>query len=110
MILRMKARDRWSGWVEAWWRSGLTAKAFAAEHGLNESTLRYNARLLRRAQPSVERAAEAGALKLARVEVVRSHPVDTPIELEFGGARVVVRRGFDRETLSELLDLLGARR
>lgn len=106
----MTARERWSGWVEAWWRSGLTAKAFAAEHGLNDSTLRYNARLLRRDQAGAGRAQEAGALKLARVEVVRSHPVDTPIELELGGARVVVRRGFDRETLGELLDLLGARR
>lgn len=106
----MTARDRWSGWVEAWWRSGQTAKAFAAEHGLNESTLRYNARLLRREQASAGRAEEAGALKLARVEVVRSHAVDTPIELELGDARVVVRRGFDRETLGELLDMLGARR
>jgi transposase-like protein len=106
----MTARERWSGWVEAWWRSGLTAKAFAAEHGLNESTLRYNARLLRRDQAGAGRAQEAGALKLARVEVVRTHAVEAPIELQLGEARVVVRRGFDRETLSELLDLLGARR
>jgi len=106
----MKARDRWSGWVEAWWRSELTAKAFAAEHGLNESTLRYNARLLRRAQASAGRAEEAAALKLARVEVVRSRAVEAPIELELGEARIVIRRGFDRETLGELLDLLGARR
>jgi transposase-like protein len=106
----MTARDRWSGWVEAWWRSELTAKAFAAEHGLNESTLRYNARRLRRAQASAGQAEEAGALKLARVDLVRSHAVESPIELELGEARVVVRRGFDRETLGELLDLLGVRR
>ena len=106
----MAARDRWSGWVEAWWRSGQTAKAFAAVHGLNESTLRYNARLLRRAHQSPARVESPGELKLARVEVVRPQAVEAPIEFELGGVRVAVRRGFDRETLGELLDVLGARR
>lgn len=106
----MAARDRWSGWVEAWWRSGLTAKAFAEENGLNESTLRYNARLLRRAQPSPSNEQPSSALKLARVEVVRATESESPIQLEVAGVRIAVRRGFDRDTLGELLDVLGARR
>jgi hypothetical protein len=99
----MSARERWAERVAVWRASGRSATAFAAEHGLNAGTLRYYAKVLRREAPT-------RSVKLARVEVVRARDSESPIELELGGARVMVRRGFDRETLGELLDLLGARR
>ena len=45
-------------------------------------------------------------MRIARVVRAPEGAVDTPIVVELGGARVGVRRGFDRETLRALFEVL----
>lgn len=96
----MSAEAKWRERVEAWQRSDQSAPDFCAGKGFQASTLRYWASRLRR----IER--EAASVRIARVVRATDAGVDTPIVVELGGARVGVRRGFDRDTLRALLDVL----
>lgn len=121
-------RSEWLKRVERWRDSGLTAKEFAAETGLNASTLSYWKWRL-----GLEQRATTGTAgpskKAIGAKVKRSRPAPTsiatfaelppmstlnaePLELALEGAPVRVRVpvGFDEETLVRVLRVLGAGR
>lgn len=91
--------------MACWRASGLTAAEFAAGRGYSAATLKWWSSRLK--------APQAGEVTLARV-VVRDRAsapppdVETPISLELGPVRVVVRRGFDPEALRAVLEVVGA--
>ena len=96
----MTSSETWSRRVAEWRVSGKTADEFSAGRGFAGSTLRWWASRLGR-----ERA--------AMVQVVRAAPSplrDACLELAVGQVRVLVRAGFDRALLHEVLGVLGARR
>lgn len=101
----MTTEAKWAARVDAWRQSGLTAPAFCKGKDFKAGGLRYWASILRRAEPGPRRE-----VRLARViRAIPATELDTPIVVEVGGARVGVRRGFDRDTLRGLLDVLAER-
>ena len=87
----------WVPLVAAWRASGETAAAFSSGRGFAPSTLRWWASRLGRR--------EAG---FVRVVATPEPPRPSAIELDVGGIRVLVRAGFDRTALTEVLEVLGA--
>ncbi len=87
----------WAKRVAAWRASGETAAEFSSRGGFAPSTLRWwRSRLGRR---------DAG---FVRVVTAPKQPATVPdaIELDVGGVRVLVRAGFDRIALTDVLDVL----
>lgn len=102
-------REEWRRRVARWRASGLSAKEFAAKHGLNPSTLGWWRSELRR-EDEAGSAEPAGMLASALVEVM---PVEGDgnsfvIELD-GGRRLHVPPTFDDVTLRGLLKVLERR-
>jgi hypothetical protein len=106
-------QDEWRRRVERWKDSGLTAKEFAAETGINAGTLQFwqyklkgGGRPIRRPKPKpsdpilsslIEVRAPAGAIG------------DQRFEIELGnGRRVREAAGFEPEALRALLAVLEA--
>lgn len=109
-------REEWAKRVERWKDSGLTAKEFAAELGINPRSLVFWKWQLSR-QSAVEPKAAAGkkarALKtprserLALVELTPVASVSAGFELELGqGRRLTIPSTFDAESLRRLLIVL----
>lgn len=88
----MARSETWAKRVAEWRASGQTADTFAAGRGFAGSTLRWWASHLGRRQPALVRVVPAS-------EAAR----DASIELHVGSVRVVVRRGFDRALLADVL-------
>jgi transposase-like protein len=106
-------RDEWQKRIQRWKDSGLTAKEFAAETGVNAGTLQFWRYKLKRgvrsAAPTKRKAASAEIL--ASLVEVRAPvaAVDQRFEIELGnGRRVRVAGGFDAETLRALIAVLEA--
>jgi len=98
----------WAERVRAWRSSGKTASAFANEHGLTLSTLRYwTARLTRKpAAPAMVRLLPKSAMGPQPAE-----PTPTAdLVVEVGAVHVRVSRGFDPELLREVVRALGGAR
>jgi transposase len=96
---------KWSERIREWRSSGKSAEQYAEGREFKGSTLRYWASMIKRMEPG-EVAAAAGRVRMARV-VVRKAPADTTIEVAVGPARVVVRAGFDRTLLRQVIEALG---
>jgi len=113
MMVGMTTEAKWSARVEAWRGSGLSARAFCEGKEYTASGLRYWSSRLGRGQGERETRSEAAPREVRIARLVRA-PVaaeaETPIVIEMGGARVGVRRGFDRGALREILDVLGGPR
>jgi len=98
----------WQQRVEDWRSSGLTARQFCAEHGLNQRTLSRWSQRLRREEP------DASGIRLARL--VRAPVVAATVEpsaspalvIEVGGVRVTVGHGADVATVVTVLAMVGA--
>ena len=121
MVLGMQTRRsaaQWGELVSAWEAWGLTADAFASEHGVAGSTLRWwKTEVGRRAPKQAPRRAPkqrslmtASTVALARV--VRAGDVRAPagrlggVAVVVGGARIVVEPGFDGRLLREVVRAL----
>lgn len=118
------SREDWAKRVERWKDSGLTAKEFAAETGLNASTLSYwkwrlgaeqrgdrpaDARRPKKSRPA-RRAPKVRPKTPTFVEVTAPTPAAEPLELVMPGElRVRVPVGFDEATLAAVLRVTGAR-
>jgi hypothetical protein len=104
-------RERWSVRVEKWQQSGLSARDFAAQAGLNAGTLCYwKWRLAREAR----RPASAPRARKRRddaVNLVELAPVslnDERVEVELSsGHRLHVPARFDADALARLVSILG---
>ena len=106
--------------VERWQRSGLTAERFAEQEGVNARTLAFwKWRLKRdRASDIATEPRHRAEKRVAFVELVAPKPAASagetrPAAIEVVlpiGYRVRIGAGFERSALTELLDVLEARR
>ena len=99
--------------VKRWRRSGSSTAEFAAAEGVKASTLSWWAWKLglsaRPTKTSRDRSSDVQALQLVPVQIVSTPPAavaETAIEIARGRCVVRVRRGFDREALATVLELL----
>lgn len=107
-------RDEWRRRVARWKDSGLTAKEFAAETGLNAGTLQFwqyklkrGARPARRPRP--KSPSETIVASLVEVRAPVGAVADQRFEIELGnGRRVRVAAGFEPVALKALLAVLEA--
>jgi hypothetical protein len=96
----MATRETWKKRVAGWRASGLSAENFALGRGFNADALREMGKQLLRVEPAV---------RLARVEIVPERVCEVPVVLRAGAVRVEVVRGFSRETLAAVLDVIEGR-
>ena len=108
-------RATWTARVEAWKQSKLTAKEFAAKHGLLAGTLswwswRLGAERRRRSVPNIELHSERATIApLTFVEMTASLHAE-PIEIVLRNElRVRVTTSFDLAALVRVLDVLERR-
>jgi hypothetical protein len=114
-----ESRDTWTKRVERWAESGLTAKEFAAEVGVNAPTLmQWKYRLAAEARRGANRPTDSKPEAVDFVEVAVAQPevVASPnaapsaLELVFAnGATLRVPADFDAATLRRLLDVMTTR-
>jgi hypothetical protein len=102
---------KWSERVQAWRASGKTAEEYASAFEFQASTLRYWASRLKTesAGKPVVMARVVRRRSRALVESVGAD-VQAEVEVEVGGARIIVRRGFDAELLRQVAVALGSAR
>lgn len=106
------SREEWRKRVERWKDSGLTAKEFAAESGINAGTLQFWRYKLRRPAPGGRRRPSGAGSLLSSIVEVRpaAAPPESRFEIELGnGRRVRVPAAFDASALKALLAILEAR-
>ena len=117
--MERESRETWAKRIERWKDSGLTAKEYAAELGINAHSLTWwrwrlsstasampeTGRRRRRARrPSPHTAAPLTFVELPAGTAVEPFEVVLPSSL-----RVRVPSGFDASALRRLLDVLGPR-
>jgi hypothetical protein len=112
-----EAKARWAERVAAWQASGQTSVEFCAGREFTAGGLRHWAYRLRQAEAGGPKA-KAPVVRLARL--VRTPALASAAEvgpvpevagvlLQLGAVQVAVRRGFDRDTLAAVLDVLDGR-
>lgn len=105
--------EEWAKRVERWRDSGLTAKEFAAETGLNAGTLAHWSWKLRagsdvEGKPGGRRARKARCLPQGSLVEISAAPTGASmLEVVVGRARVRVPAGVDEETLACVLRVMG---
>lgn len=102
----MATRETWKKRVAGWRASGLSAEDFALGRGFNADALREMGRQRSRAEPARSLEPE---VRLARVELVPERVPEVPVVLCAGAVRVELVRGFSRETLTAVLDVIEGR-
>lgn len=106
------SRGEWAKRVERWRDSGLTAKEFAAETGVNASTLAYwswRLRASRSKRPLRPTAARSRFVELSAAPLPSAAPA--MLELLLGeGVRIRVPSGFDEETVARVVRAVGSTR
>ena len=110
---RRANRDEWQKRVERWSDSGLSAKEFAAETGINAGTLQWwKCRLRKQAgeQPRVIRRKVSRPIVSSLVEVRPvTAVVDDRFEIELNnGRRLRLPRAFDADAVKALVVVLEA--
>jgi transposase len=113
------SRETWTKRIERWKDSGLTAKEFAAEIGINAHSLswwRWRLESVPSATPRTRRRArKANKAPAISAEPMTFVELPSPVAAEPfevvlpSSLRVRVPAGFDAATLRRLLDVLGAR-
>ena len=97
---------RWRGLVDAWARSGLSCKEYAASVGVNPRTLTWWKSKLKEAGP----AASGSFVEVTQQLVAETRGETGVIELAVGGTRIYVRGHVETEALTRVLDVLEVRR
>lgn len=103
-----RTREQWAVLVEEHKVSGQTQRAFCAERGIGQSTLRYWRRRLEEDALGGERGAGA---RLVPVRVRREAPMEGVSGVSLvagGGVRIELAPGFDATTLERVLASLRA--
>jgi transposase len=115
----MTTTEEWTKRIEEWRASGLTSDRFCegrefTANGLRKWAYRLGMTKRHRRKPKV------GLARVVRVPSAAPIPgkigggtreeSDSALAVELGGARVVVRAGFDRATLAAVLEVLAAKR
>ncbi|MGO9837357.1 MAG: IS66 family insertion sequence element accessory protein TnpA [Polyangiaceae bacterium] len=108
-----ETETKWTERVRAWRASGRTAREFAAGQEFKPSTLTYWASQLRRSASAEGGVAGKRAPRLRMVQVVGTAamaPREDTLVVAVGTARIVVRAGFDRALLRDVVEALGGTR
>jgi len=111
-----ESRETWAKRVERWKDSGLTAKEFAAELGINAHSLAWWKWRLGARKPAARSAPPRRARKppavgpLTFVEVPSAEPSDSIEVVLPSSVRIRVPATFDAMALGRLLDVLEQRR
>jgi len=113
-MTKFRTESEWWTLVQELERSGSSAQVFAEQHRLNVRTLVWwRSTFRRRARESDTMAAPRVQFAAVerRVESASDRPERSACEIAIfaGGVRVGVQPGFDRATLSALLEVLDAR-
>jgi transposase len=115
MASRETNRDEWRRRVERWKDSGLTAKEFAAETGINAGTLQFwkyklkKREVVARARRRPRSTAAMLVSSLIEVRPSTGAAAETRFEIELGnGRRLRVPAGFEPGVLKTLLAVLEA--
>lgn len=120
-------REQWAKRVERWKDSGLSAKEFAAELGINARSLSWWRWQLTKKEPTAAEPRERRRRAPSSPAAVTTRPKSKVTPLTFvemtaplvtdslevilpSAVRVCVRPGFDDATLGRLLDVLEQRR
>ena len=101
-----EGREYWVEQLSEYWESGLTIQEYSELKELPYESARRWIRVLQKSRPDDA----CGSLEL--VEVSPSIPSvgnASGIKLAVGGIEIVLEKGFDGATLSNVLDLIGAR-
>ena len=101
-----EGREYWVAQLAEYWESGLTIQEYSELKALPYESARRWIRVLQKSRPDDA----CGSLEL--VEVAPSIPSAgnaSGIKLAVGGIEIVLEKGFDGATLSEVLNLIGAR-
>jgi hypothetical protein len=107
-------RDEWQRRVDRWKDSGLTAKEFAAEMGINAGTLQFWHYKLKDGErgtrrPKRENPSAAMLSSLVEVRASAGAILEQPFEVELrNGRRIKVAAHFEPEALKRLLTVLEA--
>lgn len=102
-----ETETKWSERVREWKASGKTAKQFVEGRDFKASTLVYWASCLRHGSGGTARSRKREPrVRMARVVAVASR-AEEAIVVTVGGARVVVRVGFDPGLLRQVVKALG---
>jgi hypothetical protein len=113
-MTRAKTESEWRGLVQELEGSGASARDFAEQHRVNVRTLVWWRSYFRRQGREVEKSS-APDVQFAAVkrrigpEIGRSRASAAGLAIFAGGVRIGVQPGFDRATLTALLDVLAAR-
>jgi transposase len=103
-------RQRWTERVEQWKQSGLTAREYAQQAGLNAGTLCYWKWRLSRAPVQVDAKRTARKRRARSPKLVELAPVtwsDDRVELELSnGHRLRVPATFDTQALQRLISIV----
>ena len=103
-----EGRDYWVAQLAEYWESGLTIQEYSELKELPYESVRRWIRALKKDRPGESDGSES----LELVEVAPSIPSAgnaSGIKLAVGGIEIVLEKGFDGATLSEVLNLIGAR-
>jgi hypothetical protein len=108
-----ETETKWTERVRAWRASGRTAREFADGQEFKPSTLTYWASQLRRSVSAEGVVAGKQAPRIHMVQVVGKGAMaarEDTLVVAVGTARIVVRAGFDRALLRDVVEALGAAR
>jgi transposase-like protein len=106
-IQQPRTRAQRQALVAAYAASGLSQRAFCAQHGIGVSTLRYWQKRLADAEATAD-GAPAPSTRLVPVQVLEESIVGTGVTLVgAGGVRIEVAASFDGATLRRVLATLG---
>jgi len=113
MAGRRANRDEWQKRVERWNESGLSAKQFAAETGINAGTLQFWKYKLKKQSAEAPRAARRRAPSPTVSSLVEVRPMsvgaDNRFEIELNnGRRLRLPATFDADTVKALVVVLEA--
>jgi len=102
-------REQWEQWIRQWQRSGLDAASFAEREGLKAERLRWWRWQLGMGPRAKSSTAPPPFVEVKLVGVVEpkaAEPEASALEVLIGPRRVVVRPGFDAQSLRQVLAVL----
>lgn len=103
-----EGREYWQEQLSEYWESGLTIQEYSDLKELPYESVRRWIRTLKKDRPGESDGSES--LELVEVAPsITSAGNASGIKLAVGGIEIVLEKGFDAGTLSNVLDLIGAR-